>query len=375
MSFIPYGKQVIDEDDIQSVIEVLKGDFLTTGPKVAEFEEKICNYTGAKYSVAVSNGTAALHLISLVLLQKGDKVLTTPNSFLATSNSILYANAIPLFIDICSDGNINLELCEEALKKDATIKALYVVHFSGNPINQEKLQYLKATYGVTILEDCAHSLGAVYNGVKAASCTNSDASILSFHPVKNLTTGEGGAITTNNEDIYEKLLQLRNHGMRKTSQMKPWEYEMIDLGYNYRITDIQCALGLSQFRKLPTFLEKRRELAQRYEDFFENTRIKPLYPYNEGSAYHLYVVCVDFSSVTITREELFIKMREKGVGLQLHYMPINKQPYYKKLGYGDELVLQMDEYYSQAFSLPLYPSLSLREQKYVVDILLELINA
>lgn len=375
MSFIPYGKQVIDEDDIQSVIEVLKGDFLTTGPKVAEFEEKICNYTGAKYSVAVSNGTAALHLISLVLLQKGDKVLTTPNSFLATSNSILYANAIPLFIDICSDGNINLELCEEALKKDATIKALYVVHFSGNPINQEKLQYLKATYRITILEDCAHSLGAVYNGVKAASCTNSDASILSFHPVKNLTTGEGGAITTNNKDIYEKLLQLRNHGMRKTSQMKPWEYEMIDLGYNYRITDIQCALGLSQFQKLPTFLEKRREIAQRYEKAFENTRIKPLYPYREGSAYHLYVVCVDFNSVTITREELFIKMREKGVGLQLHYMPINKQPYYKKLGYGDELVLQMDEYYSQAFSLPLYPSLSLREQKYVVDILLELINA
>lgn len=375
MSFIPYGKQVIDEDDIQSVIEVLKGDFLTTGPKVAEFEEKICNYTGAKYSVAVSNGTAALHLISLVLLQKGDKILTTPNSFLATSNSILYANAIPLFIDICSDGNIDLELCEEALKKDATIKALYVVHFSGNPINQEKLQYLKATYGVTILEDCAHSLGAAYNGVKAASCTNSDASILSFHPVKNLTTGEGGAITTNNKDIYEKLLQLRNHGMRKTSQMKPWEYEMIDLGYNYRITDIQCALGLSQFRKLPTFLEKRRELAQRYEKAFENTLIKPLYPYNEGSAYHLYVVCVDFRSVTITREELFIKMREKGVGLQLHYMPINKQPYYKKLGYGDELVPKMDEYYSQAFSLPLYPMLTQEEQKYVVDILLELLNA
>ncbi len=371
MNFIPYGKQTIGEDDINSVIEVLKSDFLTTGPKVKEFEEQIASYCGAKYCVAVSNGTAALHLGSLVLLNENDKVLTTPNSFLATSNSILYANAKPIFVDIIEDGNIDLDLCEEELKKDSSIKAIYAVHFSGNPVNQTKLKYLKETYKIKILEDCAHSIGATFEGIKAGSCTNSDISIFSFHPVKHITTGEGGAITTNSKELHEKLLILRGHGMVKDASMKPWEYEMQSLGFNYRITDFQCALGLSQLNKLDNFIQRRRELAKNYDDAFENSLIKPLYKFTENSSYHLYVVRVDFNKLTISKEELFIKMRELNIGLQLHYIPINKQPFYKSLGYGNESIPVMEKYYKESFSIPLYPSLTNEEQEFVIKSLLE----
>lgn len=367
MDFIPYGKQYIDEDDIKSVVEVLNSDFLTTGPKIKEFEDTLSSYCGSKYCVAVSNGTAALHLASLVLLQENDKVLTTPNSFLATSNSILYVNAKPIFVDINEDGNINLDLCEEELKKDPTIKAIYAVHFSGNPVNQEKLKYLKDTYNIKILEDCAHSIGASYNGIKAGSCVNSDCSILSFHPVKHITTGEGGAITTNDEEIYKKLLILRAHGMVKTQEMKPWEYEMRDLGFNYRITDFACALGLSQLKKLDFFVKRRRELAKKYDEFFKNSMVRPLYTFNENSSYHLYVIRINFSKLNISKEELFLKMRENNIGLQLHYIPINKQPYYKKLGYGEEMTPIMDKYYEECLSLPLYPMLKDEEQIYIIE--------
>ena len=370
---IPYGRQTIDDSDKEAILEVLDSDFLTTGPKVAEFEEALSNYCGAKYVLALSNGTAALHLASLVLLDEGDKVLTTPNSFLATSNSILYAKAKPIFVDIAKDGNIDLELCEEYLKKDSSIKAIYGVHFSGNPLNQKKLGYLKDKYNIKILEDCAHSIGAEYEGVKAGSCKNSDISIFSFHPVKNMTTGEGGAITTNNKEFYERVKILRNHGMVKSANMKPWEYEMRELGFNYRITDIQCALGVSQLKKLDNFLKRRRYLAKRYEELLSDFDwIEPLYAYNENSAYHLFVVLIDFEKLSISKEELFIKMRQNGIGLQLHYIPINKQPYYRSLGYGDENTPIMDEYYKKALSLPLYPTLSDSEQDYVIKSLIKI---
>ena len=375
MQFIPYGKQWISLEDINSVSEVLESDFLTTGPKVKEFEEAVADYCGAKYAVAVCNGTAALHLASIALLNEGDKVLTTPNSFLATSNAILYAGATPVFVDIQENGNIDLDLCEEALESDPSIKAIYAVHFSGNPIEQEKLAHLKKRYGITILEDCAHSIGAEYDGVKAGSCTHSEASIFSFHPVKHMTTGEGGMITTNDEKIYEKLKILRNHGMVKTPQMKPWEYEMRELGYNYRITDLQCALGISQLKKLDEFIERRKELAQAYDEAFIGTPlIRPLYNYNGCSSYHLYVVLADFAHLSISKEQLFTKMREKGIGLQLHYIPINKQPYYRQLGYGNESTPVMDRFYKQCFSLPLFPKMTDEEQQYVIKILQEALN-
>lgn len=374
MNFIPYGKQSIDQSDIDAVVETLQSNFLTTGPKVKEFENAITQYCGAKYCVAVTNGTAALHLASLVLLNKNDKVLTTPNSFLATSNAILYVGAKPIFVDIAKDGNIDLDLCIEYLKNNDSIKALYGVHFSGNPLDQQKLSFIKKTFNIKVLEDCAHSIGAINNGIKAGSCTNSDCSIFSFHPVKNMTTGEGGAITTNSKEIYEKLLRLRSHGMVKTPDMKPWEYEMNDLGFNYRITDIACALGLSQLTKLDSFVKRRKEIAQKYDEAFKDTIIKPIYLFDDRSSYHLYVVQVDFTKLSINKEKLFIKMKEKNIGLQLHYIPINKQPYYKILGYGDERTSNMDKYYDECFSLPIFPLLSNEEQQYVIDSLFEVLN-
>ena len=386
MDFIPYGKQYIDEEDISSLIETLKSPYLTTGPKVKEFENKICEFTNAKYAVAVSNGTAALHLASLVLLNENDKVLTTPNSFLATSNAILYVGAKPVFVDICEDGNINLDLCDEELKRDSSIKAIYVVHFSGNPINQNKLKYLKETYNIKILEDCAHSLGATFENINAGSCIYSDLSILSFHPVKHLTTGEGGAITTNNEEFYKKLLELRTHGINrenflhkqmsedKKGNINPWYYEMHSLGFNYRITDFQCALGLSQFKKLNNFIKRRKDIAKNYDKAFLSTIVKPLYNFDGNSSYHLYVVKVNFEKLNITKAELFNKMRVKNIGLQLHYIPINKQPFYKNIGYGNENTPIMDNYYEECFSLPMYPSLSSDEQNYVIKTLLKVLK-
>ncbi len=371
---IPYGKQLIEQDDIDAVVGTLQSDYLTTGPKVKAFEDALAAYCEVKYCVAVANGTAALHLASLVLLEKGDKVLTTPNSFLATSNAILYAGAKPIFIDIAKDGNIDLDLCEQELKKDSTIKAIYPVAFSGNMINQKKLKHLRDTYNITVLEDCAHAIGAKDGDIKAASCTNSDISILSFHPVKHMTTGEGGAITTNSKEIYEKLLILRGHGMVKTPEMKPWEYEMRELGFNYRITDIQCALGLSQLKKLDNFIERRIEIVKKYDGAFKSTLVKPLYTYNGKSSYHLYVVQVDFSKLNLSKVDLFNRLREKNIGIQLHYIPINKQPYYSALGYGNEHTPVMDKYYEECFSLPMYPKMSDEEQTYVIKSLFEILN-
>lgn len=374
MNFIPYGKQQLDQSDIDAVVETLHSDYLTTGPKVKAFEDALSMYCNVKYTVAVANGTAALHLASIALLNKGDKVLTTPNSFLATSNAILYVEAKPIFVDIAHDGNIDLDLCEEELRKDPSIKAIYAVAFSGRMINQAKLKHLRETYNIVILEDCAHAIGAKDGDIKAASCTNSDISILSFHPVKHMTTGEGGAITTNSKELYEKLLTLRGHGMVKTPEMKPWEYEMRELGFNYRITDMQCALGLSQLKKLDGFIERRIELVKAYDKAFENNIVKPLYTYDGKSSYHLYVVQVNFTKLNISKEDLFNLLREKNIGIQLHYIPINKQPYYKSLGYGNEHTPVMDSYYEQCFSLPMYASLSDEEQTYVIKSLFEVLN-
>jgi UDP-4-amino-4,6-dideoxy-N-acetyl-beta-L-altrosamine transaminase len=375
MNFIPYGKQTINNEDIEEVVKVLKSDFLTTGPKIKEFEDAVASYCGSKYCVSVSNGTAALHLSSLVLLKQNDKVLTTPNSFLATSNAILYANAKPIFVDICDDGNINLDLCEEELKKDSSIKGIYLVHFSGNPIDQNRLEILRKKYNIIVLEDCAHSIGSHFDNIKTGSCKNSDISIFSFHPVKHITTGEGGAITTNSKEVYEKLLSLRNHGMEANSDIAPWHYDMNILGFNYRLTDISCALGLSQLTKLDKFIIKRKGLAKKYDyAFSSNDKIKPLYNFTDNSSYHLYIVRIDFEKLKIDKKDFVLALREKDIGLQYHYIPINKQPYYINLGYGNEKTPVMDMYYKEAISLPLYSTLTEKEQCYVIETIFELLK-
>jgi dTDP-4-amino-4,6-dideoxygalactose transaminase len=359
MNFIPYAKQTIDEDDISLFVETLRSDLITTGIKVNQFEQKIYELSNSKYCISVSNGTAALHLSALALLNENDKVLTTVNSFIATSNAILYAKAKPIFVDICEDGIIDLDICEEKLKKDNSIKAIFAVSFSGKILNQNKLKYLKLKYDIKILEDNAHTLGA--------KLTYSDISVFSFHPIKHITTGEGGAIVTNDKDLYNKIKRLRNHGQDD-------KHNMIELGYNYRLSDINCTLGLIQIKKLNIFIQKRQDIAKRYEQAFKNTVIKPLYPFTTNSVYHLFVVLVDFDKLNITRQELIQRAREKNIGLQVHYKPINKQPYYQQLGFGSEHTPIMDRYKKQSVSLPCYPLLSKKEQDYVIKTLLEILN-
>ena len=374
MKFIPYGKQYIDQDDLDAVSNTLKSDFLTQGPRIEEFEKNISNVCNSKFAVAVSNATAGLHLAALALLKKGDKVLTSPNSFLATSNSILYAGAEPIFVDVKKDGNIDLDKCEEEIKKNPSIKAIFATAMTGLMVDQDKLKSLKERYNVKIVEDCAHAVGARDEEILAGSCSYSDCTILSFHPVKIITTGEGGVITTNSRTVYEKLIQLRSHGMVKDSSMDPWQYEMQDLGFNYRITDIQAALGISQLKKLKDFIYKRESIAKKYDLAFKNSDINPLYLFNGKSSYHLYVVQIDFDNYSFSKKDLFLEMREKNIGLQVHYIPINKQPYYLNLGYGNEKTPLMDSYYKKSFSIPMFPSLKSTEQEYVISTLTEYIQ-
>ncbi|MRJ02191.1 MAG: UDP-4-amino-4,6-dideoxy-N-acetyl-beta-L-altrosamine transaminase [Epsilonproteobacteria bacterium] len=381
---IPYGRQSIDRRDREEVLKVLESDYLTTGPKVGEFERALAEKVGAPEGVAVSSGTAALHLAALALLKPGDKVITTPNSFVATANAILYGGGVPLFVDIGPDGNMDLQQVWDLCEREE-IRGLFAVHFSGRPLDREFLARLKERFGLVIVEDGCHALGADYgDGGRVGECRASDATIFSFHPVKQITTGEGGAITTRDRKLAERLRRLRNHGIEREQfihrergydsrgRRKLWYYEMVELGYNYRLSDLHAALGLSQLSKLDSFLQRRRELAVRYDRAFQGTQIVPLYPFDPHSAYHLYVVRVDFSRSRIDRSELFYRARERGIALQLHYIPIPWHPYYEKL-LGRVELPSMELYYREAFSIPLYPDLTEGEQEYIVTTLLELL--
>lgn len=368
--YIPYGRQCINEEDIEAVIETLRSDYLTTGPKVQEFEKVVAEYCGAKYAVAVSNGTAALHIACIAAgIGSGDEVITTPITFVASSNCALYCGATPVFADIDAR-TYNISPAQIEKKITEKTKAIVAVHFSGQPCDMEAITKIAKEHNLIIIEDAAHALGADYKGQKIGSI--SDMTTMSFHPVKHITTAEGGMVLTNDEELYKKLCLARTHGItRDATQMvhpdanAPWYYEQVDLGYNYRITDVQCALGISQMKRLDAFVARRRALVERYNAAFAGME-EIITPYQEpgcNNSYHLYVIQV----TNRPRAEVFQALRAAGMGVNVHYIPVYTQPYYRENGYAEECCPNAELYYSRAISLPLYPELSDEDQDYVIE--------
>lgn len=367
MKIYSYGKQFLDESDCQAVLEVLHSDYLTCGPKVKAFEKALREYTGAKYCVAVSNGTAALHLAMLALeIGEQDEVITSPITFLASANCARFVGANVKFADIESDtANIDVKEIEKQITPKT--KVLIPVHFAGQSCDMEKIHELAQKHHLYVVEDAAHAIGSDYKNTKVGSCKFSDMTVFSFHPVKSITTGEGGAITTNNVELYKKLLAYRAHGTHKDGEMsETWEYAMQELGYNYRLTDIQAALGISQLKKLEALKKRRREIVQFYN---ENLGLPHLIEKEYSNAcFHLYPVLIP------DRKKFYHKAKEKGLYLQVHYIPVHLQPYYQKLGYKKGDYPQAEAYYEQCISLPLYPSLTNEDLTTIIKTIHELIS-
>lgn len=377
---IPYGKQTISEADIQAVISVMKSDFLTTGPMVEQFEQALCKYLGVKHAVAIANGTAALHAACFAAgIGIGDEVITTPITFAASANCVLYSGGTPVFADIDpATWNISPESIREKITERT--KAIIPVHFTGQPCDMSVVLEIAKEYNLLVIEDGAHSLGAEYKN-NLIGCIG-DMMTLSFHPVKHITTGEGGAIVTNDDELAKKLRSFRTHGIVRGEQMQghydePWFYEQQSLGFNYRITDIQCALGISQMSGLPGFLERRREIANRYNEAFANLsglRI-PTQLEDTNSAWHIYVICLDLEKLTANRKEIFIKLKEKGIGVNVHYIPVYYHPYYREMGYDLGLCPVAEDLYERIITIPLYPSMSDNEVNEVIAVVREVITA
>jgi UDP-4-amino-4,6-dideoxy-N-acetyl-beta-L-altrosamine transaminase len=378
MKELNYGRQYIDGDDIKAVKRALKSDRITQGPAVKEFEDALSAYCGAKYAVAVSSGTAALHLACIASgLGKGDEAVTTPVTFLATPNSVLYSGAKPVFADIDHD-SVNITPYTADKKIRSRTKAILPVHFAGLPVDMVGIDQISRKKQLTVIEDACHALGAQYKyrreWVRVGSCKHSDMTVFSFHPVKAITTAEGGAITTNRKSTYETLCSLRNHGTVKDSSTRkkgPWYYEMRGLGYNYRMNDIQASLGISQLGKLDGFLKRREEIAQEYEKAFSG--IEELIPpqrYNPSlyrHARHLYLLRISPDRKDIKRGELFSYLQECSISPQVHYIPVYMQPFYRENGYRRTRCPGAEMYYSNVLSLPLYPSMLSKDTKHVID--------
>jgi perosamine synthetase len=364
---IPYGRQTIEEDDIQAVVEVLKSDYITTGPKIAEFEGMVADYVGVKYAVAISNGTSALHAACFVAgIGKGDEVITTPLTFAASANCVLYCGGTPVFADV-DPKTYNIDPADIERKITSNTKAIIAVHLAGQPCDMDAIHEIARKHNLLVIEDGAHALGSEYKGKKVGSL--SDMTTFSFHPVKPITTGEGGMIVTDNEGFYQKLMLFRSHGITRDENLMtrndgPWFYQQLDLGFNYRITDIQCALGCSQMKKLDRFLKRRKEIVSRYNKAFADCEniVTPYQLPDTESGWHLYIIQVK----NYDRRKVFEQLRKKGIAVNVHYIPVYMHPYYQEHGYKEVHCKNAEEIYSHILSLPLYPTLKEEEQEYVI---------
>jgi len=387
MRTIPYARQTITEEDIQAVVTVLRSDWLTQGPAITKFEKAVADYCNVRYAVAVSNGTAALHLACLAAgLGPGDRLWTSPNTFAASANCALYCGATPDFVDIdpvtfnLDGGKLGAKL--SAASGDGTLPKIVIpVHFAGQSCDMESISRLCKQQNITVIEDACHAIGGNYRDTKIGSCRYSDMAVFSFHAVKIITTGEGGMIMTNSGELYQKLLRLRTHGITRDDQFMngpsegAWYYQQVDLGFNYRITDIQAALGTSQLVRIDEFVIRRRELALRYTAAL--TGLPLILPQERPdcrSAYHLYVIRLQMNRISRSRREVFDALREKGIGVNVHYIPVHTHPYYQKLGFGPGDYPEAEQYYAETITLPLYPTLSDADQDYIVAVVREALS-
>ena len=377
---IPYGRQDITQADIEAVIEVLRSDFLTQGPQVPSFEQKLATYCGASHAVAVNSATSALHIACLALgLSEGDYLWTSPLTFVASANCALYCGARVDFVDIDRhDWNISTFALEQKLHiaelEGRLPKIVVPVHLCGRPCDMKTIHGLSLRYGFKIIEDASHAIGARYDNEPVGNCRYSDITVFSFHPVKIITTAEGGAALTNQAALAERMALLRSHGItREPRQMSrapdgPWYYEQTDLGFNYRMTELQAALGISQMDRLDAYVSRRHKLAMRYDELL--ARLPIITPCKDAvgiSSMHLYVIRIQLDKVTNTHLEIFTALRARGVGVNLHYIPVYKHPYYKSLGFHDLYCVEADKYYLEAISLPLYSELDYMTQEYIAE--------
>lgn len=383
MKNIPYSRQSVDDADIKEVLEVLKSDWLTQGPKVKELEELLASYCGSKFAVVFSSGTAALHgAYFAVGLDGGDELITSPITFLATANAGLFLGGRPVFTDIEPDtGNIDAELIEPAIT--SRTKLIVPVHFAGHPADLEKVAEIAKKHKLTVIEDACHALGAKYKSATIGDCKYSDMTAFSFHPVKSITTGEGGAVLTNNKEYYDKLVMFRHHGItkvdsafvNKSEDAGQWYYEMQYLGYNYRLTDIQCALGISQLKKLDKFIRQRRRIVNIYNQAFKGNPFFNLPVEKSGveSAWHLYAIRLK-DAYKGMKKKIFEELRLRRLWVQVHYIPVHLQPYYQQLGYGRGLCPKAKDFYERQISIPIYQAMSDEDAEYVISNLLDVLK-
>ncbi|WP_334833063.1 UDP-4-amino-4,6-dideoxy-N-acetyl-beta-L-altrosamine transaminase [Nostoc sp.] len=383
-NYIPYGRQDINQEDIDAVIEVLRSDFITQGPAIERFEEAVAKYCGAKYAVAVSSATAALHIACLATgLGKEDVLWTSPNTFVASANCGLYCGAKVDFVDI-DPNTYNLSIEElklklaRAAKQECLPKVLIPVHFAGQSCEMEEIAALSKQYGFKIIEDASHAIGGRYQGQPIGSCQFSDMAVFSFHAVKIITTGEGGMVLTNQEELYQKLIRLRSHGITRNPDLMQaeshgsWYYQQLELGFNYRMTDIQAALGASQMQRLDKFVEHRHFLANRYNQLLQDLPLMlPCQHLDSESSWHLYVIRLKLDKINKTHRQVFEELRSVGIGINLHYIPVHIQPYYQNTGFKLGDFPQVEKYYQEAISMPLYYGLDEKSQDTVVASLRE----